>query len=95
MKFKFNECVRHLSLDEAVVFVQLNRKIHYHGVILEISPFDEDNSSLFIQIKDKFLIVKSFSELRSVLKSLHYFVHHKWLYKYESVGLVHCLFDCK
>lgn len=96
MKFKFKECCRELSLEQAVLFVQINSKVHYKGITLELKATDTfDDSFLIITIEGKLTIFQPSCYLSRVLKSLHYFVHHKWLFKYESVGLVHCLFDNK
>ena len=94
MKFKFKECVRDLTLNDAISFITINGVVHYKGLLIELSFFDEiGDSKVLISYDDKLSIVLPSCYLIVIMKSLHYFVHHKWLFKNECVGLVHCLLE--
>ena len=94
MKFKFKECVRELTLKEAVSFIQINRLVNYKDVLIELSAFDDvDNSFVYVTYQGKMTLFLTACSLVRLLKSLHFFVHHKWLFKHECVGFVHCVYD--
>lgn len=96
MKFIFENLTPALSLNEALEYLTKNYIARYKDITIfypDCSDWLLDSgldSGLVLLYKQVVLFIPV-SKVKLVLKRLHYFVHHKWMYKDDVVGFVNLL----
>lgn len=78
-----------MSLSEAVEYLSKNHIVRFKDIII-VFPDCEPDSAITLLYKQVTLFIPAY-KINIVLKRLHYFVYHKWMYKDDVVGFVNLL----